>query len=439
MIKVGLPTALVYGSSKKDGHEKLQSNLYWEENLQENVIAHFRKDSNNFKSDVAQISPDIIITVGHTREYWSSVMEGSHDISIASRWVHYKKEYEDLELANDIARYSTNWACDTYPKVYNNKELPFFSAFTGCYKTDKSRIYRSYKSLYNQTYSSWEWVIVDDSPEDHTETWEILKELSGKDHRVKPHRILPVSGGNIGEVKNRAASLSNGTWLIEMDHDDALLPTLMEDCIKASKEYPDAGFIYTNVAEPYEDGQMRQYTSTIGEKETWYANPNNTFVWGYGGHKITKHGDIDYIEHVYPGINPKTIRFNIGMPNHARIWKRDVYNKIGKHNRFISVADDYELIVRTFLNTKMLHINKLLYLQYNNRNSTVDNNSTDINRKARLIKDYYEQQIHQRFIDLGCNDWEWNDKDNRANLFQFDRDRLKYYKDENMVNYTYNE
>jgi len=439
MIKVGLPTALVYGSSRYIGEQKLRSNLYWEESLEEYVVAHFKQDSKNFKQDLAEISPDIIITIGGYRTSWEWIAKDARDTVVASKWVHYTQEYDDITLANDIARYSTNWACDTYPKVYNNVDFPYFSVFTGCYKTDKDRIYRSYHSMVNQTYSSWEWVIVDDSPEDHTETWEILKELSNKDHRVKPHRIFPVSGGNIGEVKNRAASLSNGMWLVEMDHDDALMPTLFEDCIKASKEYPDAGFIYTNPAEPYEDGEMRKYTSTIGDKKDWYANPNNTFVWGYGGHRLTTVDGIEYVEHVYPGINPKTIRFNIGMPNHARIWRKDVYDKIGRHNKFVSVADDYELIVRTFLNTKMLHINKLLYLQYNNRNSTVDNNSTDINRKARLIKDYYEQQIHQRFIDLGCEDWEWNDVDNRANLFQFDRDRLKYYKEENAVNYTYNE
>lgn len=439
MIKVGLPSALIYGHSNKEEDKKLLSTLYWEEGLQEDIIAYFRDSSKDFKKHLAQLSPDIVITIGGTRASWEWVVLDSSDIVVASKWMHYSEQPNDEDLARDIARYATNWACDSYPKVYENNDFPYFSVFTGCYKTDKARIYRSYYSMVDQTYSSWEWVVVDDSPEDHTETWEILKELSAKDHRVKPHRIFPVSGGNIGEVKNRAASLSNGTWLVEMDHDDALMPTLFEDCIKASRKYPDAGFIYTNPAEPYEDGQMRRYTNTIGEKEDWYANPDNTFVWAYGGHRFTNHDGIEYIEHIYPNINPKTIRFNIGMPNHARIWRKDIYNKIGKHNKFISVADDYELILRTFLNTKMIHINKLLYLQYNNRNSTVDNNSNDINRKSRLIRDYYEKQIHERFIELGVEDWEWNEEDQRGNLFQNDMDRVKYYEEENYVNYIYNE
>jgi glycosyltransferase involved in cell wall biosynthesis len=430
MIKVGLPSALIYGSSKTEAEYHIYSNLYHEEFLDEKVVIHTKSNSGEFKSHFAQIKPDVIITIGGDRADWGLITRESNQPNISFRWIHYYEEQDELTMANDIARQATYNACSTAGN-------PYFSVFTGCYKTDKERIYRSYQSMVNQTYQNWEWVIVDDSPDTHMETWQILNELAGKDYRVKPHRIFPVSGGNIGEVKNRAASLANGTWLIEMDHDDALVSTLMEDCINAQQQYPDAGFIYTNVAEPYEDGEMRAYTNTIGDREHWYANPSNSFVWGYGGHRYTQIDGIQYIEHVYPGINPKTIRFNIGMPNHARIWRKDVYDDIGKHNKHISVADDYELIVRTFLSTKMIHINKLLYLQYNNRNSTVDNNWKDINRKARLIKEFYDEQIHERFIELGLDDWEWIEELQRSNLYQNDMDRLQYFDKENLINYTY--
>lgn len=433
MIKVGLPTALVYGSGLPNGLHKLQSNLYWQERLSEFVNIYTYDNSLEFKSHFATRTPDVIITIGNKREDWHDIIKECDQTFISSRWIHYNDKMDQLTMANDIARYSTFSACTPYNEINIQ-----FSVFTGAYKTDRFRLNRSYQSMLNQTYQNWEWVIVDDSPEDHTETWALLQELSHKDHRVKPHRILPISGGNIGLVKNRAASLCSGTWLVEMDHDDALGKTLFEDCIKASAEYPDAGFIYTNPSEPYEDGQMRAYTKTIGTREEWYANPKNSFVWGYGGHRYTDIDGVQHIEHVYPGINPKTIRFNIGMPNHARIWRRDVYEKIGKHNKFISVADDYELIVRTFLGTRMLHINKLLYFQYNNRNSTVDNNATDINRKARLIKDFYDKKIHERFIELGLEDWEWIEEKQRSNLYQNDMDRLKYYELESKSNYTYN-
>ncbi len=123
------------------------------------------------------------------------------------------------------------------------------------------------------------------------------------------------------------------------------------------------------------------------------------------------------------------------MPNHVRSWRRDVYFKVGGHNKRLPVADDFELIVRTFLETRFIHIKKLLYLQYNNRNSTVDNNVIDINRRARLIKDHFDQKIHQRIIDLGYRDWMWDELENRS--FLNFGDKLKYYKDEEVMNYIY--
>lgn len=434
MIKVGLPSALVYGSSLKEGQHNLMSTVYSEENLLEHVIVYSRNDSSNFFNDFSELGPDLIITIGSIKAGWEHIAIHSDQKYINTKWLHYEKEPTQEELANYIAVESTNWACNSLNEIYNSVEEPYFSVFTGAYKTDKQRIMRSYQSLANQTYKNWEWTIVDDSPEDYTETWEILTELSKKDYRVKIHRIQPVSGGNIGLVKNRAASLSNGNYLLEMDHDDALISTCFEDIKYAIEQYPDAGFFYTNVAEPYEDGEMRQYTKTIGTRDEWYANPQNSFVWGYGGHEWVYADGKKYLSHYYPNINPKTIRFNIGMPNHARIWQRDAYNKVSKHNKFISVTDDFELIVRTFLNTTMVHIPKLLYLQYNNRNSTVDNNRKDINRKARLIKDFYDKQIHDRIIELGYDDFEWNDDLQRANPLQNDMQDLQFFENENVLN-----
>jgi hypothetical protein len=102
------------------------------------------------------------------------------------------------------------------------------------------------------------------------------------------------------------------------------------------------------------------------------------------------------------------------MPNHARIWKREVYYDVLGHNKNLPVADDLELIIRTFLVTKMIHVKKLLYIQYNNWNSTVDNNAVDINRRARLIRDFYDHSIHKRIQELGKIDWNWIEEENRS-------------------------
>ena len=418
-------------------HGKLEpfSNMYSEEALHERVIIHSYKTDDDFARLFALHKPDIIITVGPGREYFQQVAAHSDQMFVSLKWCHYINEPDLQTLANDTATWATEWACRTN-EYFQWSTRPLISAFTPAYKTG-DRIHRAYNSLKAQTYANWEWIVVDDSPAEHTETWNILQELAQQDYRVKPFKVQPLTGGNIGEAKRRAASMANGWWLLELDHDDALISTCMQEIVSASQEFPDAGFIYTDVAEPYEDGEMRAYTPTIGTEAEWYANPYNTFVWAYGGHEWVEADGQKYLCHIYPDINPKTIRFNIGMPNHARVWRRDVYDQIGRHNRFISVADDYELIVRTFLATRMVHIKKLLYLQYNNRSSTVDHNSTDINRKARLIKDYYDTKIHNRILELGFEDWDWSDETKSGSRLQNDMDRLKYFEQESKLNYIY--
>ena len=432
MIKTSLPKAIIYGYFQK-GILEPTSDVYFEENLYERVIVYSLDNPENIYQHIAEYKPDVIFAVGDLIfELHKHIRKDDH--LVRAKLLSYSGQPATNVLANDTVCQSTFYSCSTAER-FIDPETPLFSAFTGTYKTGQ-RIKRTYEGLRKQTYPNWEWVVIDDSPLDHTETWDLLQEIAAKDHRVKPMKITPNSGGNVGEVKHRAASLCNGRWLFELDHDDQAISTLFEECLKASQQYPDAGFIYTDVCELYEDGEMRVYGEVAADRK-WYMSPNNWFVWGYGGHEPVVADGQNYISHMYPEINPKTIRFNIGMPNHARIWRKDVYAKVGGHNRFISVADDYELIVKTFLECKFLHVRKMLYLQFNNRNSTVDNNSKDINRRARLIRDYYDRAIHDRILEMGCIDHEWLPENGHSRKLQNDRSALMFGDKEQILNYIY--
>jgi glycosyltransferase involved in cell wall biosynthesis len=412
-MKTKLPVALIYGWDRIGTHELVSDVYYWE-GLSEKVSVFSYDNILNFRFDFIEHDPDIIITIG-------SQLESNLD-SINRKIVVLDEMVPDNVLANIIV-------CQT---TFRNSSgiAPKFSIFTPTYKTGE-RIYRTYESLSNQTYKDWEWIIVDDSPDD--ETWEKLQEISSQDFRVKPFKIKPITGGIVGMAKNRACHLSDGEWLVELDHDDYLLSNCLEELDKASKEFPDAGFIYSEVCELYDDGEMKYYTNVWGEQG--YANPENSFNCGYGIHKWIEIEGEKFLSHRYSDINPLSIRYNFSMPNHVRCWKRDVYLKIRGHNKRLPVADDFELIVRTFLETKFIHVKKLLYLQYNNRNSTVDNNVTDINRRSRLIKDHFDRKIHQRILDLGYEDWFWDQEQDRSFLDMIGN--LKYHNDEQVMNYIY--
>jgi glycosyltransferase involved in cell wall biosynthesis len=264
-----------------------------------------------------------------------------------------------------------------------------------------NRLWRLYESIRAQTSHDWEWVIVNDSPKNNSLSEE-LKRLSNLDSRIKIFTFSKASGGVIGDVKYKAASLCRGDILAEVDHDDELEIRCCQYLIEASEAHPECGFFYTDCVELNEMRQSMTYPEG--------------FAFGYGSYKKEGKWDVS----VCVGINPKTIRHIVGVPNHIRAWRKEVYHAIGGHNRRLTIADDYELIVRTFLKTKFCHIDALGYYQYIYNNDTGQNTHDatrgDIQRRVRSIANHYNHDIAQRFYQLGVRDWAYKENPNNPLL-----------------------
>jgi len=386
------------------------------------IHSYQKKDIGRWQEIFLEIQADVVIFIGQEIfppfEYYKNKI------------ITFYHTPTNDEIIDSILDKVTEHSCLPY--------FPKFSVFTPAYKTGNN-IYKTFEHLKKQTISDWEWVIVDDSPEDHSETWEILKKISSTDPRVKIHRINPNSNGFVGKVKKRACLLSCGEWLVELDHDDYLIENCLEQINNASLKYTDAEFIYSDCTEvDYDEGKdFRFYYDYTGDD--YYAKEDNSFNFGYSGNTWEIIGEKKYLKHHYPNINPITIRFNISMPNHVRAWKREFYLKIGGHSEVLPVADDYELIIRTFLKTRIIHIKKLLYAQMYRLGSTVDQNSFEINRRSRLIRDFYDLKIHERIKELGFYDWEWCEETKKCKHQDtfYNKKDIKYFEEEQVLNYIY--
>lgn len=409
------PSAIVYGWHKL-GEIVTHSDIYWEENLHDEVNIFSLPYTGKVVEDYTRYRPDIILSIGEKIDIPHFHLTKIH--------VHLDEMLPDLVIANIIVCQSVFRHCD-YPR-------PRFSIFTPTYKTNE-RIIRAYESLKNQTSTNWEWIVLDDSPDDYT--WRLIQDIAAKDYRVKPFRLYPLTGGNVGLAKHRAAMMCDGDWLVELDHDDYLAMNCLEVANEAIEKFPDAGFLYSNCSETYEDGELKYYDHDWSGN--WYARHDNYFDFGYAGHTWVEVDGKQVLAHHYPDINPLSIRFNISMPNHVKMWKREVYHEINGHNKAIPVADDLEISIKTFLHTRMIHVKRVLYLQKNNKNSTVDNNSQDINRRARLIRDHYDKKIHDRIIELGFVDWNWDEEAGHSQKFQTHVPIRKYFEEEQVMNYVY--
>ena len=353
--------------------------------------------------DIIKYDPDAIVTIGENYKDFKFLL--NLPLYYRQRWIH------SLNENNNIGESAYQCAMSY---ILNSDFSTLVSVFTPAYNT-KEKLYRTYESLNKQTYNNWEWVIVNDSTD--LITGKIIKEISLKDPRVKSYEFKEKSKGIIGESKYRACVLCKGDYLLELDHDDYLLPNALELMINAFEKYPDAGFVYSDCAEVNEKYESLTY--------------GKGYALGYGYYREEEHlGKIFKVGNT-PNINPLTIRHIVGVPNHFRAWKRDAYFKAGGHNRRLSIADDYELIIRTFLTTKMVKIPIGCYLQFFHGDNSQNSTRKDIQRRVRTISQYYNQQIKKRFNELGKVDWAYTEKGNP--LMTEPRFGIK----EDYVNYIY--
>jgi glycosyltransferase involved in cell wall biosynthesis len=345
-------------------------------------VRHSRHDSNIGRL-LAERVPHVIVTIGSVAD---SPNLGAANIDIRRRWIHFDVPPDPHELAHRLVATFVDVATnDRFP------EQPLVSVFTPTYKTG-SQIYRPYNSLLDQTYTNWEWVLYDDSPDD--DTFVLLTKIAESDQRVKVYRSWRPCGV-IGEVKRRCTGLAAGSILVELDHDDRLTPNCLDDLVKAFTAFPDCGFAYTDCAEVFDDGSP-----------AWYGE---SYAFGFGSYRKEVHDGRELLVTNYPSINSKTIRHIVGVPNHVRAWTRTALAAAGGYSPEVHVADDYELLIRTFLTTRMVHVQRLGYIQTISREggNTHRRRNAEIQRLVSLFQQRYDHEIHARFEELGVDDFVW--------------------------------
>jgi glycosyltransferase involved in cell wall biosynthesis len=374
------PRILVVGTSD---NIELKSNQLVDYESKELKVKCVENDE-NIDEVITSYNPDSIVTIGESFGKYQNLCKKSLDVR--KRWIH--KNEIDESTGEYAYQTANNYILDT-----DDKNTPLVSFFTPIYNTgDKLR--RTYGSVKSQSYTNWEWIIVNDST-DGGKTLKIAESISKLDCRVKVYDFRRKSGGIVGESKYRAATLCSGEWIMELDHDDYLTCDAAYWMVEAFKAHPESMFVYSDCAEIWENHQSITY--------------GDGFSFGYGSYRDEVYNGITYKAMNTSNINSKTIRHIVGVPNHFRAWNRKFYYNIGGHNRRLTIADDYELIVRTFLNTKMVRIPKMLYLQFYHQSNTQDKTRSDIQRRVKSISNFYNERIHQRFLELGATDWAYDE------------------------------
>lgn len=372
LLLVGHPEAGIGGRVKLTGRPAVEADGF-------NTVEV--ADDGPLRQVIADARPQVIFSFGDLQRFPSLM---AMPLEVRRRWLHFDESPPPGDLAESaLATYVDVATNDRFP------DTPLVSVFTPTYRTG-DRLRRPFQSLLDQHYTNWEWVVYDDSPDD--ETFEALRAIAAEEPRVRIFRG-DRNCGVIGEVKRRLCGLARGSILVELDHDDELTDHCLFDLVQAFNHHPEAGFAYTDCAEVFEDGELAGYGPGWG--------------FGFGSYRSETYRGKVYRVTNYPSINAKTIRHIVGVPNHVRAWRREAYERLGGYRPEIHVADDYEILIRTFLTTRMIHVRRFGYIQYLQRDggNTQRRRNREIQRLVSAFRSRYEDEIHARFAELGVEDW----------------------------------
>jgi O-antigen biosynthesis protein len=235
-----------------------------------------------------------------------------------------------------------------------------------------------HESIQNQTYTGeWEWIILINGK--FTENHVPLELIVDPNVKIVKSQC---NSTNIGAIKNEAFNLGTGEVLVECDHDDLLTPDCLEELYNAYQD-SGVGFVYSDNAVLQMNGEFVPY--------------DNSFGWTYGTYNW-KGQELIAMHSFEPSSH--SLGYIWYAPDHVRSWRTSVYKEIGGHNPNLSICDDHELCIRTYLHTKMHRISKVLYIyRITGDNTWLDRNEAIQTKTVELFNEY-AQKLAERDADL---------------------------------------
>ena len=230
-------------------------------------------------------------------------------------------------------------------------------------------IERAWKSVRSQTHQNWEWIVaLNAAAKDNTD---VVRQMVGDEPRVRV--VVVPDSPNVGTLKKSAAAHASGDFLVELDHDDELASTCLDELAKAYQQYPDAAMVYSETASVNADGSPRMYDP----------------IWGWTYHKAFFNLDLVVAARTPPAL-PQNIARIWYSPDHVRSWRKTCYDQVGGH-KDMSICDDVELTCKLGARFgRPLLIPKVLYRYF------VHNENTFLVRNAQIQTtawDVYRQYI----------------------------------------------
>src|SRR5690606_3223234 len=223
---------------------------------------------------------------------------------------------------------------------------------------NRSTIRETLESVYDQTYSNIEVVIVDDGSTDGS-----MDDILAYIHEKPSCKLLTQLNQGPSSARNLGFENSTGTYIIFLDADDILASTYVEECINAFLSHPTLGIVYAQ--------------THLIERQIGVFNLS------------------DY--------SPTTIMHQNCFPICAMI-KADIFRKIGMFDTNLRYGEDWEMWIRyTQENNRIHKIERPLFF-YRKRLSK--DSISDLNRLENVSDDAHLYIYNKHYSTYKAMGWD---------------------------------
>ncbi len=203
-------------------------------------------------------------------------------------------------------------------RIMGNDE-PFITVFSPNYNGERF-ISETIESILNQTYSNFEYIIIDDGSTDNS--WDIIQQYAKKDGRIKPYRNE--KNEEIVKTRNKGLRLSSpdSKYVAIIDSDDVAHPRRLEIQVEFLENNPEYGLVGSNK----------------------YLIDSQSKIIGFRRYPLTDQG----IKKVITMFNP--------IPHSSVVLRKEVVNQSGYYNSKLPVCHDYDYWLRIGVNWKLRNL-----------------------------------------------------------------------------------
>lgn len=215
--------------------------------------------------------------------------------------------------------------CNPYaaePPAYTPQKGFLVSVVTPTYDTEPRYLRELFRSLLNQDYPNWEWIVVDDGSS-RADTIHVLHEIAREDSRI--HLILQPRNSGISAATNAALTVARGDYLAFVDHDDLLARNALSLVWRAWQADPGTRIFYTDEC------------------------------------KLSVEGNIVHVA-LKPDYSPTLLESTMYV-NHLGVYERTLVEEIGGCRSPFDGTQDYDMVLRAFAATdRIKHVQGIAYL-----------------------------------------------------------------------------